>query len=116
MTFPTMLLHTVQVVKPGRRTSRAGDTVLSWDEGGSTPPIRTAKKAWVTMRRPNEDQDMRDDSQWVAQFFFPSDTDVANEDRLEWKGRTFSVVGPPKERYTLRGLHHLEVEAVQIHG
>ena len=106
MSFPGMLMHTVQIVKAGVTTSRAGDPIKDWDTA-----TRTASKAWLKTNRPEEDERLRDDATLEVVFFVPATTVVANEDRIEMDGRTYLVTGPPKEKYSTRGLHHFEIKA-----
>ena len=137
MTFATLMQHPVTIVKPGVKLSRAGDKVFTWEDvpvvwdtdytagyteeygvvdGGTHGPVRIASKAWVAAKRVFDDEALRDQSSLEVEFFLPPTVDIANEDRIEWDGRTFHVIGPPAKRYTVRGLHHLEVKAVEVDG
>jgi len=111
MTFRTLMIHEIDVVKPGRKTSRAGDEVFDWSN-----PVRTATDAWVTWVRSTEDENLRDTSKARVQIFLQPGVDVENEDRIEWSGMVFDVVGPPQMRHTNRGEHHLEVEGRLVNG
>jgi len=112
MTFSSLLIQNVEILKPTEETSNAGDPYWSWEN-----PTRTASKAWVNPESTDESRDnLRDSTELKTQIFLPGATSIDNEDRIEWKGRTFEVVGKPSERYTTRGLHHLEVVAVEREG
>lgn len=112
MGFGSRMQHDVVIVKPGVTVSRAGDTRYTWEN----PASRTDVRAWVETRSASEDESLRDRSELEVRFFFLPIVVISNEDRLEWAGRTFSVVGPPQAKYSSRGLHHYEVEAVEFNG
>ena len=112
MTIQTLLIHEVDILKPTMVTSNAGDESFSWDN-----PTRTASQAWIDPEKVFEPGDpLRPGSELQVQIFFSPTAVVANEDRIDWDGRIFHVIGPPRLRFTPRGVHHLEVKAVEYDG
>jgi hypothetical protein len=100
-----MLIHSVWIISPGKKVSRAGDVTLSWDT-----PTRIASKAWFSPARSFEDGNPLNSSGInEVVFFLPAKTPVTLHSRIEWKGRIYEVIGPPREQWTPRGEHHLEV-------
>ena len=106
MTFPGLMKHPVEIVKPGVKESRAGDLIKDWSTA-----TRTASACWVWTQKAFEDEALTDESKMRVVLFFPKEADIDNEDQIEMAGHTYRVSGPPMPKYTLRGLHHWEVEA-----
>lgn len=112
MTLQVMLIHNVEILKPTKAISNAGDEYWSWAN-----PSRTASKAWINPERTDESEDpLRDGTQLKTQIFLGPAVFIENQDRIEWEGRVFEVIGKPIQRYTTRGLHHLEVLTVELEG
>jgi hypothetical protein len=112
MTYPVLLIHDVNILKPAVVTSAAGDESYSWKTPASVPA-----KAWINPQKVFESEDpLRDSSKMVTEIFLAPSASITNEDRIAWGTRTFEAIGEPKFRYTPRGLHHLEVKAVEYDG
>lgn len=105
MTYSALMIQPAKVVKAGVKLSRAGDETADWDNPASVVDVT----CWVGPMRASEDEGLTDEAILEAQFFFQPNVDIENEDRIEWGGHTYQVIGPPIPKYTVRGLHHYEV-------
>lgn len=110
MSFATLLVQPVVIVRPAMVTDRYGNQVPDWNQA-----TRTSTKAWIAEQETQEVVVGRDAivSTWRA-FLAPTVTVLAG-DRIEWDVPgspatvTFDVVGQPVPASTPRGLHHWEV-------
>ena len=100
------MIQPANIVKPGIKISRAGDQIKDW----STPTSVTTS-CWVWSKKTEENEGLDDEAILSVVLFFRPGENIKNEDRIETLGHTFTVSGPPKPKYTIKGLHHYEVDA-----
>jgi head-tail adaptor len=108
MSFASLLVDDVTLVRPATTVDRYGNTVKDWTNATSTDV-----KAWISQRNATEDPGTSGTggrqgelSDWVV--YLHSDVTITAGDRIMWEGDTFEVIGKPLPGKTPRGPHHLE--------
>ena len=116
MSFDTLLVDDVTVVRPGTTTDRYGNSQPDWATATSE-----AVKAWISQRNRTEDPGTSGTggrqgelSDWVV--YFQPDVDITAGDRVVYDGDTFDVIGKPLPGKTPRGPHHLECTVRLVAG
>lgn len=109
--FNSFLIHDAVIVSPAQGVNSVGDPVPDWDAA-----VRVDSKVWVESVQAGEDTDLRDLSSGRFRLFFDPSAVVKHEDRVEVNGVVYEIVGPPLQRYAVRGLHHLEMQAFVVVG
>src|SRR5881392_4176483 len=116
MSFASLLVDDVTVVRPGTTTDRYGNSSKDWTAATSEPV-----KAWISQRNTTEDPGTSGTggregqlSDWVV--YFDPDVIVTAGDRVMWEGDTFEVVGKPLPGKTPRGPHHTEATVRLVTG
>lgn len=115
MSFRSLLVHDVTILRAGTTTDEYGNLVLSWSS-----PTSNDVPGRVSQRSRSEDNDNRraEVSEWVA--FFLADTDIVAGDRVRWNNPTptitFEVDGPPNRAWDAAVEHHVEVQLRVVVG
>lgn len=110
VSFATLLVQPVVIVRPGTTTDRYGNQVPDW-----ATATRSSTKAWIAEQDTQEIVVGRDATVSTWRAFLAPDVTVLAGDRIEWDVPgspatvTFDVVGQPVPASTPRGLHHWEV-------
>ncbi|MBQ1122644.1 hypothetical protein [Streptomyces sp. B15] len=116
-----LLPHLVDVVTPGTRTDRYGNTIDDWSPEAVT---RQQARAWMQQNTGSEDTDQRNAQvgEWLM-VANPRAVDgqplsVTGKCRIEWpdQGLTFEVAGPPGPAYEPTALHHYEIRLTAVEG
>lgn len=103
--------HTITVVSPTETTDGYGDPVLDYVNG-----TRRDVSAYV---QPSDSGETVTDDRRVVTWeltVFTLDSDVATRDRVEWRGGTYVLNGPPRVWDSPRGFHHTELRLTRAAG
>lgn len=111
-----LLLHTVDVIRPGTTTDAYGNSVPDWDNATS----ETISARVQQDRRDETFPDGRNPQEQVWLLFTNHD-DISTGDRVTWAGHptgsvTFEVHGPPEHAYDGVGYHHVEATLRILEG
>ncbi len=112
MSFASMLVHDLTIVRPGTTTDRYGNVTKDWSN-----PTETAVKGWVAQQEGTEVLDGRDAQirRWIC--YLPAGTDITGSDRVVWGTVTFEVSGPPNRAWhPSMGEHHVEAVLLAVVG
>lgn len=116
MSFRGMLVHDVEIVRPGAIVDRYGDTLADWNN-----PTTTPTKAWFVHRVTDEEKGQGRDAQlsdWIV--YLPPEVTPLGKDRIVGADHTFEIKGHPKPKYRPNGataeLHHWEVDLTIVDG
>lgn len=110
MTFTSLLIHTVTIQRRTRTgEDEQGVDVFTWGTVATTP-------AWVEQSEATEVREGRDAvvTDWL--IFLPADIDINAHDRVVYGDLILEAIGTPAERFTRRGLHHIEARARLVEG
>lgn len=107
-----MLPHTVTLVRPSTGLDGYGDPAGGYDAGATRLTI-TARLAQTAGRENTNNRDAQI-SEWRM---LTNHLDISGNDRVEWNGATFEIVGPPELPTDLSGApHHAEAALRLVTG
>ena len=118
MTIERFWVHDAVIVTPATVAGRYGDEV-DWDNA-----TRRSVKAWVVGRRASDlalasrdEASHRDIDASYWEGYFPADSAIDPQDRVEVHGFLAEVVGHPRPGYTPNmGVNHTEVLLKVVEG
>lgn len=112
MSFTSLMVDDVVLVRPTLTTDRNHNQVASW-----TSPVRTRIKGWLSQLSAVElIQAGRDAGMSMWTLYLPAGTTIDLSYRVEVDGVTYFVDGPPTRAKTPRGEHHVEVHLRLVEG
>lgn len=98
-----LLPHVITVVTPATKTDRYGNEVNDW-----TTAERADVRAWMEQAVASENTDDRNMQASTWRLIGPADLPLSGSARVEYRGETFEVIGPPNVVHGMRGPHHTE--------
>lgn len=107
------LPHRVTLSRAGTTTDRYNNRTRNWATATTTEDV----PAWVQQQTTTVDLDENRSAivtRWVV-FMGPT-TDVADGDRLTWRGRVFVIDGDPAIPSSPVGDHHIEAVLQTVAG